>query len=61
MSKSLVTIVTGNSNSGSACIKELFDRYADKVRVRGVFRSEEKAEPFKNNYPNLEVQNLKPS
>lgn len=58
MSKPLVTIITGNSNSGSACIKELFDRYADKVRVRGVFRSEEKAKPFKSNYPSLEVHNL---
>lgn len=55
MSKPLVAILTGNSNSGSSCIKELFEKYKDKLRVRGVFRSEEKAKPFRTEYPNLEV------
>jgi uncharacterized protein YbjT (DUF2867 family) len=55
MSKPLVAVITGNSNSGSACIKELFDRYTDKVKVRGVFRTKEKAEPFQKSYPKMEV------
>ena len=55
MSKPLVSIITGNSNSGSSCIKELFDRYADKVKVRGCFRSKEKAEPFQKSYPKMET------
>ena len=55
MSKKLITIVTGNSNSGSSCIAELFSRYAGKVNVRGVFRSEEKARPFREKYSNLEI------
>lgn len=55
MSKPIVAIVTGNSNSGSSCIKELFEKYSDRVQVRGVFRSEEKAKPFRTNYPKLEV------
>lgn len=53
--KPLVSIVTGNSNSGASCIKELFGRYSDKVNVRGVFRSEEKAKSFRNDYSKLEV------
>jgi len=53
--KPLVVIITGNSNSGSSCIKELFERYSDKVNVRGVFRSKEKAQPFLEKYPKLEV------
>ena len=53
--KPLVTIITGNSNSGSSCIKEIFERYSDKVSVRGVFRSKEKAQPFLNKYSKLEV------
>ena len=44
--KPLVAIITGNSNSGSACIKEIYTRYSDKVNVRSVFRSDEKAAPF---------------
>ena len=55
MSKRLVAIITGNSNSGSACIKELFEKYSDKVQVRGVFRSKEKSEPFQKSYPKMEV------
>lgn len=55
MSKPLVSIITGNSNSGSSCIKELFERYSDQVNVRGVFRSEEKAKPFRSEYSKLEV------
>ena len=54
---SLCSIVTGNSNTGSACIEELFTRedYLGKLKVRGVFRSAEKAEPFKEKYPDLEI------
>lgn len=54
---SVCSIVTANSNSGSACIEELFARkdYCDKVNVRGVFRSAEKAEPFAKKYPTLEI------
>ena len=55
MAKNLVTIVTGNSNSGSSCIDELFKNYSDKVNVRGVFRSEDKAKPFREKYTNLEI------
>lgn len=55
MSKPLVTVITGNSNCGSACIKELFVKYASKVRVRGVFRSEDKAAQFRKMFPELEV------
>ena len=55
MSKPLVTVITGNSNSGSACIEELYARYGDKVNVRGAFRSEEKAVPFRQKYPHLDV------
>ncbi len=54
-SKRRVAVFTGNSNSGSACIEELFERYADKVIVRGVFRSHEKAAPYRLKYPQLEV------
>ena len=53
--KPLVAIITGNSNSGSACIEELFARYSDKVDVRGLFRTKEKAQPFVEKYPKLEV------
>jgi NAD(P)H dehydrogenase (quinone) len=53
--KPLVAILTGNSNSGSACIEELFSRYSEKVNVRGLFRSKEKAQPFAQKYPKLEV------
>ena len=54
---SVCSIVTANSNSGSACIEELFTRedYLGKLKVRGVFRSAEKAEPFKEKYPDLEI------
>ena len=55
MSLPLVTIFTGNSNSGKYCIEELFKRYPDKSRVRGVFRSEEKSQPFREKYPHLEI------
>jgi hypothetical protein len=53
--KPLVAIITGNSNSGSSCIKELFERYSDKVNVRGIFRSKDKAQPFMDKYPKMEV------
>lgn len=53
--KPLVTVITGNSNCGSACIKELLDTYASKVRVRGVFRSDDKAAQFRKMFPELEI------
>ena len=53
--KPLVSIMTGNSNSGSACIQEIFERYSDKLRVRGVFRTKEKAQPFVHKYPKMEI------
>ena len=55
MAKPLVTIITGNSNSGSSCIAEIFKRFADKINVRGAFRGVDKAEPFKQKYPKLEL------
>lgn len=55
MSKPLVSIVTGNSNSGKYCIQEIFDRYGDKLNVRGVFRTEEKAKPYREQYPKMEI------
>jgi uncharacterized protein YbjT (DUF2867 family) len=48
--KLLVSIVTANSNSGSACLNELMSKYDDKVCVRAVFRSEEKAKPTVDKY-----------
>jgi NAD(P)H dehydrogenase (quinone) len=53
--KKLCTIVTGNSNSGSACIDFLFGKHASTLNVRAVFRSEEKSKPFKAKYPGLEI------
>jgi uncharacterized protein YbjT (DUF2867 family) len=50
-----VSIVTGNSNSGQSCIAELFAKYPTKFKVRGVFRTQQKAQPFQEKYPNLEV------
>jgi uncharacterized protein YbjT (DUF2867 family) len=55
MSKPLVAVFTGNSNCGSACIEWLLTRYADQVNVRGVFRTEEKAKPYREKHPQLEV------
>lgn len=55
MAKSLVAIVTANSNSGSSCLKELVEKYNDKVQIRAAFRSEEKAKPFRTEYPKIEV------
>ena len=53
--KPLVSIITGNSISGSACIDEIFQKFADKLNVRASFRSQEKAQPFKDKYPNLQI------
>lgn len=53
--KQTVAIITGSSNSGSACIKELFERYPDKLNVRAAFRSADKAKPYQEKYPKLEV------
>jgi uncharacterized protein YbjT (DUF2867 family) len=46
----LVSIVTANSNSGSACLSELMSKYGDKVCVRAVFRSDDKAKPTRDKY-----------
>lgn len=55
MSKPLISIFTANSNSGSACIREIINKYSNRVRVRGVFRSEEKARIFKDSFPKIET------
>ena len=55
MSKPLVSIVTGNSNSGLSCIAELTSKYAGQLNIRAVFRSLEKAEPVQAKYQSLEV------
>lgn len=55
MSKPLVAILTASSKTGSYCIQEIYARYLDKVRVRGVFRSDEKAAPFRTKYPDMEI------
>lgn len=55
MSKPLISIFTANSNSGSACIRELINKYSNRVRVRGVFRSEEKARIFQDSFPKIEI------
>ena len=53
--KQVVTIMTGSSNSGSACIHEIYSRYSDKLIVRAAFRTAEKAKPFQDKYPDLQV------
>ncbi len=53
--KRRIVVFTGNSNSGSACIEEVYAMYADRVVVRAIFRSEEKAGPYRQRYPALEV------
>jgi uncharacterized protein YbjT (DUF2867 family) len=50
MSVPTVAIVTGNSNSGSAAIADLLDRYNGTVNVRAAFRSESKAAPLIEKY-----------
>lgn len=52
---SICSIVTGNSNSGSACIDELYKKYSNNLKVRGVFRSDAKAEALKKKYSELEI------
>jgi hypothetical protein len=55
MTKKLVSVITASSNSGSACVDELVNRYSDTTDVRAVFRSEEKAFSFREKYPNIEM------
>lgn len=56
MSQKTCAIVTGNSSSGAACIKEILEKYQDKnIKIRAVFRTQEKAEPIKNKYPGIET------
>ncbi len=51
----LYSIVTGNSNSGSACIDYLMKNKISNIEVRAVFRTEEKSKPFREKYPGLEI------
>ncbi|EDQ91916.1 uncharacterized protein MONBRDRAFT_23192 [Monosiga brevicollis MX1] len=46
----LVTIVTGNSNSGAQAVHSLMGKYRGQCRVRACFRSAAKAEPFVSAY-----------
>lgn len=55
MSKPLVAIFTANSHTGTSCIEEIYARYLDRVRVRGVFRSDEKAASFREKYPDMDI------
>ena len=47
-------VFTGNSRIGLACLKELFRHYSWYMNVRGVFRSEEKAKPLRDEFPAME-------
>ncbi|CAF1117376.1 unnamed protein product [Brachionus calyciflorus] len=55
MSKPLVSIFTANSNSGKSCLKELVEKYSDRVNIRAVFRTEEKAKWYRETYQNVEI------
>jgi uncharacterized protein YbjT (DUF2867 family) len=55
MRKRLVSVFTGNSNSGRRCIDHLVKQFSDLVNVRGVFRTEDKAALFRNNYPSIDI------
>ena len=35
--------MTGNSNSGSACIKELYNKYPNACKITAAFRTKAKA------------------
>jgi uncharacterized protein YbjT (DUF2867 family) len=50
----LVTIITASSNSGSACLAELIEKYNEKVHIRAVFRSEDKCQHYRTKYPHVE-------
>jgi len=54
MTKPICSIVTGNSNSGSSCINELIEKYQNSIKVRAVFRTENKAKSITNKHPTLE-------
>ncbi|RNA11569.1 NAD(P)-dependent oxidoreductase [Brachionus plicatilis] len=53
--KPLVSIMTASSNTGSACLHELYTKYSNNVRIRAVFRSQEKSTVFAKNYPEIEI------
>jgi NAD(P)H dehydrogenase (quinone) len=56
--KAIISIFTANSNSGKYCLDELLNKKNAELsnfRIRGVFRTEEKALPYKSKYPNLEI------
>ncbi len=56
MSTRTVAIITASSNSGKYCIDELFSKYKNSgLKVRAAFRSAEKAKPFSDKYPELEI------
>ena len=47
--------MTGNSNSGSACIKELYAKYPNACKITAAFRTKEKAQPLVDAFPDLNV------
>jgi nucleoside-diphosphate-sugar epimerase len=53
--KRTVAILTGNSNSGAACIEELLTRYKGRVNVKAGFRSEEKSKPIVSKFADLKA------
>jgi len=53
--KPIVAIVTGNSNSGMNVIRNLLAYFKDKVVVRAVVRSENKAQALKEFGDNIEL------
>lgn len=53
--RQVCTIVTGNSNSGSACIDQLLTSSTNQFTVRAAFRTNEKAKPYQEKYPQLEI------
>jgi uncharacterized protein YbjT (DUF2867 family) len=56
MRRRLISVFTGSSNSGRHCIEALTKTFADQqLSIRGVFRTEDKAKPFREEYPNLEI------
>lgn len=52
----IVAVVTSSSNTGKACVDHLLRAApAGKVAVRAVFRTDEKAAPFRELHPDVEV------
>lgn len=55
MHKKVITIFTANSNTGSACLKDLVDKHSNRFRIRAVFRTPEKSKTFEIIYPDIEI------